>query len=222
MGNPAYYLDCMQFMLAPFPLHGDPFRDGDPTRGAMVLNNSWGCPEIEGCDPNTLLPAVSALRSAGIFVEASAGNDGPACASIADPPALYAPSYTTGAIDSNGNLASFSSLGPVTIDGSRRIKPDILAPGVDVLSATPGGTYAAYPGTSMAGPHVVRVVALMWSANPALIGDIERTEAILDATAQPYQGPLPTCPEAGNRPSTASGYGILDAYSAVKMAETIK
>jgi hypothetical protein len=44
LGNPALYLDCMQFMLAPFPLGGDPFVDGDPTRAADVLNNSWGCP----------------------------------------------------------------------------------------------------------------------------------------------------------------------------------
>ena len=55
LANPALYLDCMQFMLAPFPQDGDPFTDGDPTRAADVLNNSWGCPELEGCDPNALL-----------------------------------------------------------------------------------------------------------------------------------------------------------------------
>jgi len=48
LGDPALYLDCMQFMLAPFPQGGDPFKDGDPKRAADVLNNSWGCPELEG------------------------------------------------------------------------------------------------------------------------------------------------------------------------------
>ncbi|MDL1912881.1 hypothetical protein FBQ81_19665 [Chloroflexi bacterium CFX6] len=62
LGNPALYLDCMQFMLAPFPLGGDPFADGDPTRAADVLNNSWGCPEIEGCDPQALIAAANHLR----------------------------------------------------------------------------------------------------------------------------------------------------------------
>ena len=46
LGNPALYLDCLQFMLAPFPLGGDPFSDGDATRSAHVLNNSWGCPTV--------------------------------------------------------------------------------------------------------------------------------------------------------------------------------
>ncbi|HZW02445.1 MAG TPA: S8 family serine peptidase, partial [Anaerolineaceae bacterium] len=95
LGNPALYLDCMQFMLAPFPQAGDPFRDGDPLRAADVLNNSWGCPEVEGCDPQTFLPAVSALRAAGIFVAVSAGNSGySGCGSVDSPPAIYDEVYS--------------------------------------------------------------------------------------------------------------------------------
>ncbi len=45
----ALYLDCLQFMLALFLQGGNPFTDGDPSRAAHVLNNSWGCPPIEGC-----------------------------------------------------------------------------------------------------------------------------------------------------------------------------
>lgn len=218
LGNPALYLDCWQFMLAPFPLNGDPFIDGRPELGAQVLNNSWGCPELEGCDANTFLDAVRALQAAGIFIVVSAGNDGPMCNTLNTPPAIYAEVFSVGAVDQWGNLAYFSSIGPVTADGSQRVKPDILAPGVEVFSSMPGSTYAKNSGTSMAGPHVVGVVVLMWSANPTLIGDIERTTQILRETAQPYSGYLPDCPNVDAIPSTASGYGIVDAYAAVQQA----
>ena len=165
LANPALYLDCLQFMLAPFPAGGDPFTDGDPTRSAHVLNNSWGCPELEGCDANILLDAVQALRAAGIFVVVSAGNEGPSCESVRNPLALYNEVLSVGAIDQRGNLAEFSSRGPVTVDASGRIKPDLVAPGVDILSTMPGDSYEYNQGTSMAGPHVTGVVALLWSAN---------------------------------------------------------
>ena len=218
LGNPALYLDCMQFMLAPFPQNGDSFNDGRPEMGAQILNNSWGCPPVEGCDANALLQAVSALRAAGIFVVASAGNEGEGgCSTVSDPIALYAQVYSVGAVNSGGELASFSSRGPVEVDGSGRTKPDISAPGEAVLSAFPGGTYSELSGTSMAGPHVAGVVALMWSANPALIGEVDRTQQILDETASPYQGPLPACVSAG-KPNNGVGYGVVNAYEAVRTA----
>jgi hypothetical protein len=216
--NPALYLDCLQFLLAPFPIGGSPFFDGDPALGVHVINNSWSCPDFEGCDSETLLPAVRALRAAGIFLVASAGNDGPGCESLSDPPAIYSEVFSVAAIDSQGELAAFSSIGPVTSDGSDRIKPDLAAPGLNVLSAMPGSSYAANSGTSMAGPHVTGVVALMWSANPDLIGDIDRTEQILRESAAPYTGWLPACPFSDGIPSTAVGYGILDAHRAVELA----
>jgi subtilisin family serine protease len=219
LGNPAFYLDCMQFMLAPYPQNGDPFKDGDPSKGAMVLNNSWGCPDVEGCDPNVFLPAVKALKSAGIFVVVSAGNSGyRGCGSVADPPAIYQQVFSVGAVDSRGNLAPFSSLGPVYADGSQRVKPDILAPGVDVLSAFPHSTYEVESGTSMAGPHIVGVVALIWSANPNLIGNIDQTTKILEQTATVYTGSLPGCAGSNQVPNNAAGYGMVDAYAAVKEA----
>ncbi len=222
LANPALYLECLQFMLAPFPPGGNPFADGDPARGAHVINNSWGCPAvIEGCDANALIDGVRALRAAGVFVVASAGNDGDACETVADPIAIYDQAFTVGAVDRRGELAVFSSRGPVTADGSERIKPDIVAPGVDVLSAYPGGSYELASGTSMAGPHVVGVVALLWSANPALIGDIEATERILVETAQPYDFArfgTPPCSPGQTHPNNAAGFGIVDAYAAVRRA----
>lgn len=219
LANPALYLDCMQFMLAPYPLGGDPFADGDPLRSAHILNNSWGCPPLEGCDPEALLAGVRALRAAGIFVVASAGNEGVAgCGSISHPLALYDEVFSVGAVDEFGGLADFSSLGPVTVDGSGRLKPDIVAPGVEILSAFPNNSYQYSDGTSMAGPHVAAVVALLWSANPVLIGQIDRTEEILIETAQPFTGFLPLCIDNSQTPNNAVGYGVVDAYAAVEMA----
>lgn len=224
LANPALYLDCLQFMLAPTPLGGDPFTEGDPTLSAHVLNNSWGCPqEYEGCDPNALLPAVVALRAAGVFVVASAGNSGPACSTIEDAIAIYDPVFTVGAVTRSGDITDFSSVGPVTADGSDRLKPDIIAPGRDVLSAFPNNGYASFDGTSMAGPHVVGVVALIWSANPNLIGDIDRTEDILRTTATRYTGNLAVegCDalvDTSIVPNNIAGYGIVNAYRAVELA----
>jgi len=217
LANPAFYLTCMQFMLAPYPQGGNPLKDGDPSRAAHVLNNSWGCPPLEGCDANSFGPAVLALRAAGIFVVASAGNDGPRCASVSDPIAIYAAAFSVGAIDQAGNLADFSSRGPVTVDGSNRIKPDIVAPGVNVRSSLPGNTYGEESGTSMAGPHIAGVVALLWSAQPKLIGDIDKTEQILRETARPYAGTPSGC-DHGELPNNGEGYGVVDAYAAVRAA----
>jgi subtilisin family serine protease len=90
---------------------------------------------------------------------------------------------------------------------------------VDVVSSLPNGTYGPESGTSMAGPHLAGVVALMWSANPALKGDVDRTEQILSQTATPYAGAEPPgeC-FSGGQPNNAYGYGIVDAYNAVKLA----
>lgn len=214
LGSPARYLDCLQFMLAPYPRGGDPFRAGEPGRAPHILNNSWGCPPEEGCDAEALRPAVEALRAAGIFVVASAGNEGPACGSVAAPIGTYDAVFSVGAADSHGRIASFSSRGPVAVDGSGRVKPDIAAPGVNVTSAWPGGGYDTSDGTSAAAPHVAGAVALMWSANPRLVGDIDATERILVETARPLAGGQAACGAAGN----LGGAGLLDAYAAVQAA----
>jgi hypothetical protein len=68
---------------------------------------------------------------------------------------------------------------------------------------------------------VAGVVALMWSANPDLIGDIDRTEQLLDETVTPYRGSLPSCVAPG-MPNNGVGYGILNAYAAVEAAQNLK
>lgn len=220
LANPALYLDCMQFMLAPYPLGGDPFRDGDPTQSAHVLNNSWGCPDVEGCDPDVFLPAVQAIRAAGIFMVVSAGNDGYAgCETVSAPPATYDEVFSVGAMDEFGFVTDFSSRGPVTVDGSGRVKPDLIAPGANILSSYPNNSYAYADGTSMAGPHIVGVVALIWSANPDLIGAIEQTEQILTETADPYSHTVLDWCESPSLPNNVVGYGVVNAYEAVLQAQ---
>jgi subtilisin family serine protease len=103
-------------------------------------------------------------------------------------------------------VAFFSSRG-----GSGRAKPDVVAPGVEVRSALPGGGYGKLSGTSMATPHVAGVVALMWSANPALRGDVATTAALLRRTATPV--PADRCGAAAD-----AGAGLVDAAAAVAAA----
>jgi subtilisin family serine protease len=79
MGSPSFYLDCMQFMLAPFPHGGDPFRDGRPARAPHVLTNSCGAvrPWKVG-DGTVLRPATDALAAAGIAFVAAPETPGAA------------------------------------------------------------------------------------------------------------------------------------------------
>src|SRR5574341_1292771 len=215
LGNPAYYLDCMQFLFAPYPQDGDPFVDGDPTRGAHITNNSWGCPPEEGCDPITLNIAVEHLRNAGQMFVVSAGNDGPACDTVG-PPANADAAFSVGSVNPfSDELSIFSSRGPILNDGSGRIKPDVAAPGEAILSSVPGGGYAEAEGTSMAGPHVTGVAALLWSADPSLIGDIDRTEQIIIETTTHESAPDP-CGNGTPDHNNEYGYGIVNAYEAVR------
>jgi hypothetical protein len=230
LGNPGSYVSCMEFLLAPFPLGGDPLHDGDPSRGAHIVNNSWGCPEREGCHPETLRVAAENLRAAGQMMVVSAGNEGPACGTVQDPLALYDAVFSVGAIQRDDKAANFSSRGPVAVDGSGRAKPDIVAPGVDIRSSVPGG-YMISGGTSMAGPHVAGAAVLLWSADPTLIGDVERTEGLLVETAQPLRvdagcrddgtdqmGTVCGCAddEPASVPNQVYGWGQVDVWGAMQ------
>lgn len=212
LGNPPNYLECLQFLFAPFAFGGNAFRDGRPQDGADVLTNSWGCPTMEGCDTRSLRPAIDALTAAGLFFVAAAGNEGPRCGSIDDPPATYAGAFTVGAVDSDGEIADFSSRGPAT----GVLKPDVVSPGVGVVSAMPGGGYGSLDGTSMATPQVAGVVALMWSASPKLRGNVTATAKILRSTAVPAT-PNGNCPTVDQE-----GGGLVDANAAVYAASTFE
>jgi len=215
-GTPATYAECFEFFLAPYPIGGDPINDGVPDLAPHVINNSWTCPPSEGCAWDTLQTVVENVRAAGIVVVASAGNSGSGCRTVQDPPAIYDAAFSVGASGSSDDIASFSSRGPVTVDGSGRLKPDVTAPGVGVRSSIPGGEYGWKSGTSMAGPHVAGTVALLWSATPRLIGDVDGTEWVIAQTARPRtttQGCGDDDPD--DVPNNVYGWGIVDALAAV-------
>lgn len=218
-GTPASYTACFEFFLAPYPQGGDPFTDGRPELAPHIINNSWGCPPDEGCDANSLRQVVETVRAAGQMVVSSAGNSGSGCFSVQNPIAIHDATFSVGAHDSNGTIASFSSRGPVSADGSGRLKPDISAPGVAVYSATVNRGYQFNQGTSMASPHVAGAVALLWSAVPTLIGDIDMTEQVLIKSATDV--PANQCGEGGTPvvPNNTYGYGRLDILAAVNMAQ---
>ena len=164
-GRPTTYLGCLQFFLAPTTLAG---TNPDPDKRPDVIGNSYSCPPSELCSPTTFTTAIQNLRAAGILVVSSAGNQGSACSSIVDPPGIADDSTTVGATNSSDAIASFSGRGPVTIDGSGRRKPDVVAPGVSIRTSTLGGGYASYSGNSMAVPHVAGAVLILLSG-PALV-----------------------------------------------------
>jgi len=213
-GTPARYIECMEFFLAPYPVNGNP-NQGDPLKAPDVTSNSWVCPPSEGCSANTLQAAVEAQAAAGIMMVAGAGNDGPNCSTVMYPPAIYAASYTVGALSTGTDtIAGFSSRGPVTIDGSNRIKPDITAPGTNTRSSynTSDNAYASLSGTSMATPHIAGAMALLWCARPDLRHNIAGSRTVLDNAAHFISSAL--CGDPGP-PNNVYGWGRVDISAAV-------
>ncbi|HEY3386280.1 MAG TPA: S8 family peptidase, partial [Saprospiraceae bacterium] len=218
-GTPFTYIECFEWFLAPTDLNNE---NPDPLKAPHVINNSWGCPPIEGCDSSNydiMNMVVNNLRAAGIVVVVSAGNDGSACSTVYTPAAMYEGSFTVGATRFNDTIAGYSSRGPVLTDHSNRLKPNVSAPGSGVRSSVPGGAYDFSSGTSMAGPHVAGLVALMISANPDLAGQVDLIEEIIEATAVPKTtdqqcGEIP----GSEVPNNTYGFGRIDALAAVQAA----
>ncbi|MEZ4611778.1 MAG: S8 family serine peptidase [Caldilineaceae bacterium] len=214
-GTPAAYAACFEFFLAPYPQDGDPFTQGRPELAPHIINNSWGCPPNEGCDPDTLQTVVENVRTAGIFVVSSAGNNGfLGCNTVVDPIAIYDAPLSVGAHAASGDIASFSSRGPVTVDASDRVKPDLTAGcgrGIDHGERQPRCCKArAWPRPTW--PARWRCSG---SAVSNLIRDIDTSEQIILKSATPVPVSLRTSddPVSPNNVPTR-----LDALAAVTMA----
>jgi subtilisin family serine protease len=218
-GNPQDFLDALAWC-----------RLNMDTYHIKVLSMSLGTTGTsDGND--TLSRAVNdAVRRDGLVVVAAMGNDGPSNSGL-PAPAAADESIAVGAYDdhntiarSDDTMASFSNLGPRVSDGDNdlldELKPDVAAPGVSIWSAMftiPSG-YTTMTGTSQATPHVSGVVALMLQANPDLTP--QEIKKILRDTAQAKgTASLPTLDPKYN---SASGWGFVDAYGAVKRAEDLK
>ncbi|WP_043620777.1 S8 family serine peptidase [Nonomuraea candida] len=159
--------------------------------GAKAVNMSFGAPDGPEVDP--LEQAVETLseRTGTLFVVA-AGNEGRS-GTVGSPGSADA-ALTVGAVDKKGALAHFSSRGPRAHDHA--IKPDVTAPGVDIMAAEAGtGAYTTMSGTSMAAPHVVGAAAILAQRHPGWTGS--RLKAALIGSAIPAEGATPYQQGAG-------------------------
>ncbi len=200
-------IESFQWMIDP---------DGDPATSFDVpdtCSNSWGLLDVHGmpaCD-ETFWTFIDACEVAGIVMIFSAGNEGTlGLRRPADRATDEFRSFAVGAVDGNNPaypIWASSSRGPTncTPSGEQAIKPDISAPGVNVISSLPGGGYGALTGTSMAAPHVNGVVALMRQADPDL--SVDQIKQIIYDTALDLGPP---------REDNDYGWGMIDAYAAVQ------
>ena len=218
-GKPSSYIECIEWFLAPTDLDG---QNPDVGRAPHVINNSWYCSEEEGCVDTTvnnlIRTAIANLRASGVVVVVSNGNfaQGGQCFTTRWAPAYFEESFSVGATDEADEITGFSSRGPVDIDGSNRIKPNVSAPGANVRSCVRGGGYANFWGTSMAGPHVAGLVALVLSAAPQLAGNVDVIEDIIESTAVEKLDPT-ACGGTADVPNNAHGRGRINALAAVQL-----
>jgi subtilisin family serine protease len=203
-------------VLGAFQWFADP--DGNPgTTDDVpdVVQNSWGIDgrfgyDYQDCDYRWQA-VIEACEAAGVVVTFSAGNEGPYPQSHRSPANICKSAtvnFSVGAVDAEYYgwpypICSFSSRGPSDCDGVT-IKPEVVAPGYYVYSSYPTGGYTRMSGTSMAGPHVAGVVALMRQANPN--ADVQTIKQILMSTARD---------EGTAGEDNDYGWGCIDAYQAV-------
>ncbi len=212
----ADLLAAAQWLLTPTDPDGSNPR---PDLRPQIINNSWA---TSSQADEKYIGFTTAWRAAGIFPVFAAGNaQNTRCGTIASP-GDYAHVVGVGATSREDLIASFSSIGPAF---NNLLKPDISAPGQGIVSTFAGAdlSYGTLQGTSMAAPHVAGTVALIWSANPTLIGDYDATYTILTQSAAPrtddrFRGPAYSQCEATRVPNNVYGYGRVDAYAAVARA----
>jgi subtilisin family serine protease len=165
----------------------NPNVNGEPTSTRpKVVNNSWGGGRMGGdLKDDPFYQATLTWVQLEIFPCFAAGNEGPGSSTVGSPGGLPI-AFAIGATDSEDNIARFSSRGPVSVDQDGKqlsyAKPDVSAPGVQIVSAMPGGLYAKMNGTSMATPHATGAIALLYQAKPNL--KVAQVRDLLSNSAQ--------------------------------------
>lgn len=163
--------------------------------GMDVINLSLGQPEIEPTRDLVAL-AIDGAAAAGVPTVAAAGNEfgrfgagsvgSPASAAAA----ISVASVTTGRSGAAGAVSSFSSAGPAPV--SLRLKPDLAAPGSEILSSVPPDDWSLLSGTSMAAPHVSGAIALLRRRHPTWTPAQMRSALVTTATPVGGAAPLRT------------------------------
>ncbi len=217
----SWVIECLEWDLAPWDLNGQNPRPDLAPDTVNVFRQLWA----DG--GNTIFrTAIDNLIAAGILVLSGIGDFGwmGGC-NNAESPADYPEVLTSGSAVVTwgipGWIAWLSSHGPSNIDGG--YAPDIMAPGDTIRSSIATGLYGYTGNSNIASAHTAGLVALMWSANPALRGQVEATIQIILDTAVPMTG------DTGNNcggdyttgPNNDWGYGTIDALAAVQAAIAI-
>src|SRR5207344_496159 len=176
--------------------------------GMDVINLSLGEAEI---DPSRdiVARALDGAAAAGVVPVVAAGNDYEDLgAGSVTSPGSSASAITAAAESQSGPfISSFSSGGPTPL--SLRMKPDVTAPGEDVLSSVPrrAGLWASFSGTSMAAPHVAGAAALLRQRHRGWT--VEPIKSALVLTGKPVLGPGGTEVD-----TTREGGGTIDLVRA--------
>ena len=154
--------------------------------GMNVINLSYGEPEITP-SRDIVVQAMNAAAAAGVVPVIAAGNDfdavGPGSMGS---PATAAKAIAVAAASTKGVIAYFSSGGPSPV--SLALKPDVTAPGVNILSSVPAhdGTWQFLDGTSMASPHVAGAAAVLLQRHPGWT--VAQVKSALVSTGNPVHG----------------------------------
>ena len=162
-------------------------------KGARVMNLSVGYPGFD----DSYEAVIKKLRLQQLLPVVAIGNDS---AGATRSPGNYRSVLSVGATDDQCLVVGFSSSAK---PGEKAVGPAICAPGMNVLSAKPGGGYRESSGTSMAAPHVAGLAALLFSGRPdATIDDVE--QAIVNSCSNPK-----------NEKAERIGAGIPDGVAAL-------
>jgi subtilisin family serine protease/uncharacterized protein YfaP (DUF2135 family) len=204
-GSFAQVIAGIEWCVSPYDANGNPAG-----QAADVHSMSWGASGFV----DELVDPIRNSYFAGTIPVAAAGNCGEGCTN--SPGNIY-DTLGIGASDENDLIASFSG-GEVVSKASWSsppgdwpdawVVPLLSAPGVDVYSSLPGGSYGSWSGTSMATPHVAGCAALMVASNPDLTPSDIRLALVETVVWFDTYAPTP--------PDTRYGWGRLDCYAATE------